>query len=150
MCALWLYPAHSLMGDPRSFVRQGCNSTERIHKPTIRYVFSIQHGPKACTKRTGATARVRGTRRRVSRRAMRASRSDMRAASQAFSRTHTHASIWRKHTLDDGAAGKNYCEGVLIVLNFSKQRKCAREQDWCCRAIPFRSRCCHSSQIQAT
>ena len=69
-----------------------------------RNVFSIRQEPKACAKSTDAAASVAHRRRkRLARagRGMRASRSDTRAASQAFECTHMWVSIWTKHVLTD-------------------------------------------------
>jgi hypothetical protein len=78
----------------------------RIHAGLIILPISISV-TTACAKRTNAAASVERRRRErlaLLGRGMRTSRSDTRAASQAFERMHTHASIWRKHTLTDGRA----------------------------------------------
>ena len=61
---------------------------------------SIWHGLKACAKRTGAAVSVACRRRErlaLAGQGMQASRSEVRAASEAFERSHTPKRICRKH-----------------------------------------------------
>ena len=71
---------------------------ECAYVPPVRSCFLHMASNKSMRK-TGAAARRRYERIARAGRGMRASRSDARVASQAFSRTHTHESIWGKHTL---------------------------------------------------
>jgi hypothetical protein len=72
------------------------------HCPANLECFLHMAWTKRVFERTGAAASVACRRReRLARagRAMRARRSDTRAASQAFERMHRHVSTWRKHTI---------------------------------------------------
>ncbi len=76
-------------------VRMYCMASAWLCVPLIPQCFYIWHGPKACAKkRTGATASWRLERLALLGRGMRASRSDMCAASHVASCTHAHLSLW--------------------------------------------------------
>ncbi len=64
-------------------------SDAMLYSAWIPYVFSIWHGPKRARKGLVQPQAWHA--------GMRGSRSGTRAASHAFERMHTHASIWSKH-----------------------------------------------------
>jgi hypothetical protein len=116
--------------------------------PIIQYVFSMRHGPKVCAKRTGARLARAG-------RGMQPCRSGTRAARQAFERTHMHASIWRKQTLDDGYKMIPK-QSVRMRSKDCRARVTPVASPWWAHvtcvprlrgsASPFRTCCCHRNQ----